>query len=67
MRLDTETGAFKEWIAARQAPTLAPYPIKIDQPGLVRLGIMDTVGRLDRHRKNNQSIPLPQSGNGMRN
>ena len=47
VRLDTETGAFKEYQLPGEQPT--PYPIGIDTNNQVwyASGIMDTVGRLD--------------------
>jgi streptogramin lyase len=66
VRLDTETGAFKEIQLPGEQPT--PYPIGIDTNNQVwyASGIMDTVGRLDPSTGKITEYPAPAVGNGMR-
>jgi len=66
VRLDTETGAFKEYQLPGEQPS--PYPIGIDTTNQVwyASGIMDTVGRLDPTTGKITEYPPPAVGNGMR-
>jgi virginiamycin B lyase len=66
VRLDTETGAFKEIQLPGEQPT--PYPVGIDTKGQVwyASGIMDTVGRIDPATGKITEYPAPMVGNGMR-
>lgn len=66
VRLDTETGTFKEIQLPGEQPT--PYPIGLDQNNDVwyASGIMDTVGRVDHNTLKITEYPAPMVGNGMR-
>ena len=66
IRLNPETGAFKEYPLPGEQPT--PYPVGIDKEQYVwySSGTMGTVGRLDPATGKVTEYPPPEVGNGMR-
>src|SRR6202163_4252030 len=66
VRLDQETGAFKEYQLPGEEPS--PYPVGLDKDQNVwyASGVMDTVGRLDPQTGKVTEYPPPAVGNGMR-
>jgi virginiamycin B lyase len=66
VRLDTETGTFKEIPLPGEMPS--PYPVGIDGNHQVwyASGLMDTVGRIDPATGRVTEYPAPMVGNGMR-
>jgi virginiamycin B lyase len=66
VRLDQETGAFKEYQLPGEEPS--PYPVGLDKDQNVwyASGVMDTVGRFDPQTGKVTEYPPPAVGNGMR-